>query len=147
VSPATDLASHLGGFTSAEGTFSVSWSPPKFHFAVALGSSDRESCALLRTALGVGHVYAYKRRQTHYDDEIVFAVRKLADLVHVIVPFMDEHLPPSHKRVQYLAWRADLLDYWEHRARRRRACTVEGCDVPQRAKGVCRRHYYERYGC
>jgi hypothetical protein len=38
--------------------------------------------------------------------------------VEVVVPFMDEHLPPSHKRGQYLAWRAELVDYWEHRARR-----------------------------
>jgi hypothetical protein len=60
---------------------------------------------------------------------------------------MDEHLPDSHKRTQYLVWRAQLLDYWEHRARRRRPCTVAGCEQPQRAKGVCRHHYYERYGC
>ena len=75
-----------------------------------------------------------------------FQVRKLKDLVDVVVPFMDEHLPASHKREQYLVWRAQLLDYWEHRARRRRACTVEGCEKPQRAKGVCRGHYYERFG-
>jgi hypothetical protein len=146
VRPATDLADHLGGFVAAEGTFGVSWSPPKFHFVVGLGATDRTSCASLRAVLGVGHIYAYKRRQAHFDDEVVFAVRKMKDLVEVVVPFMDEHLPPSHKREQYLARRTQLLDYWEHSARRRRPCTVEGCDAPQRAKGVCRHHYYERYG-
>jgi hypothetical protein len=76
----------------------------------------------------------------------VFAVNALPDLVEVVVPFMDEHLPPSHKREQYQLWRADLLEYWEHEAKRRRPCTVEDCDQPRRAKGVCRKHYYDFYG-
>jgi hypothetical protein len=71
----------------------------------------------------------------------------MKDLGEVVVPFMDEHLPPSHKREQYLVWRAQSLDYWEHRARRRRPCTIEGCAQPQRAKGVCRHHYFKRHGC
>jgi hypothetical protein len=146
VRPATEFADHIAGFVAAEGTFIVSGNPPSFTFAVALGSEDRESCASLSAYFGIGHVRAYSRRKAHFDDEIVFGIRKLKDLVEVVVPFMDEHLPPSHKREQYLAWRTQLLDYWEHRARRRRACTVEGCDKPQRAKGVCRRHHYERFG-
>ncbi len=72
-------------------------------------------------------------------------IGSLADLIEVVVPFMDEHLLSSHKRTQYLAWRADLLDYWEHKAKRRRPCTVDGCDEPRRARGLCRRHYYQRY--
>lgn len=125
----------------------MSGDPPSFTFAVALGAEDRESCALLRTCLGVGSVRAYARRKEHFDDEACLAVRKLRDLVEVIVPFMDAHLPPSHKRVQYLVWREQLIDYWENRARRVRPCTVEGCEKPQRAKGVCRHHYYVRFGC
>ncbi|HEX6418943.1 MAG TPA: hypothetical protein VFZ77_10620 [Acidimicrobiales bacterium] len=46
----------------------------------------------------------------------------------------------------YLAWRAELLAYWSTRARRSRPCTVEGCDRPRRARGLCRRHYYAAYG-
>jgi hypothetical protein len=147
VLPATDLANFVGGFVAAEGTFTTAGSPPSFTFAVALGAEDRQSCALLRAFFGIGHVVAYRRRRSHFDDEIRFQVRKLKDLVEVVVPFMDEHLPPSHKRDQYLVWRTKLVDYWEHAARRRRPCTVAGCDRPQRAKGVCRRHYYERFGC
>lgn len=145
--PATDVAAFIGGFVAAEGSFVKSGRPPTFTFAIALGAADRGSCALMRSQFGIGHVSAYRRRQEHFDDEICFQVRRLKHLVEVIVPFMDEHLPPSHKREQYLAWRAELLDYWENHARRRRCCTVEGCDAPQRAKGVCRRHYYERFGC
>jgi hypothetical protein len=72
-------------------------------------------------------------------------VRALPDLVEVIVPFMDEHLAPSYKRIQYEAWRPALLGYWEHRAKRVRACTVADCDRPHRAKGLCRAHYFEAY--
>lgn len=73
-------------------------------------------------------------------------MQKLSALVEVVVPFMDEHLPPAYKRQQYEAWRAQLFEYWESDTKRRRPCTVDGCEEPQRAKGVCRRHYYRQYG-
>lgn len=145
--PATDLADFVVGFVAAEAAFVVAGEPPSFTFVITLGASDRESCALLRGYLGLGQLFAYRRRKRHYDDEVRFQVRRLRDLVEVVVPFMDAHLPPSHKREQYLVWRAQLIDYWEHRARRRRPCTVDGCDKPRRAKGVCRGHYYGRFGC
>lgn len=103
-------------------------------------------CHALQAFFGVGNVYEYRRRRDHYDDEVVFSVQSLRDLVEVIVPFMDEHLRPSYKREQYDAWRAELLDYWEHRAKRRRPCTVEGCDHPNRARGLCRHHYFQAFG-
>jgi hypothetical protein len=59
---------------------------------------------------------------------------------------MDAHLPVSYKRRQYEAWRVDLLEYWTHRFRRIKPCTIDGCDTPQRAKGLCRAHYYAAYG-
>jgi hypothetical protein len=145
VSPATDLGYEVAGIVAAEGTF-VATAERRFRFAVSLGATDRVMCDLLLTYFSVGRISTSGRRRDHYDDEVTFYVQRLKDLVEVVVPFMDEHLPPSHKREQYLVWRAQLLDYWEHRARRRRPCTVAGCAQPQRAKGVCRRHYYERFG-
>lgn len=65
----------------------------------------------------------------------------LPDLVGVVVPFMDVHLPASYKRDQYLAWRAAVLDYWERDARRVRPCAVPGCDEPRKTKGLCRPHF------
>ena len=62
------------------------------------------------------------------------------------MPFVDEHLPASHEREQYLAWRDELLAYWQGRARRRRPCTVEGCDEPRRARGLCRHDYHAVHG-
>ena len=142
--PAIDLAPFIAGFVAGEGTFTHNGR--NFTFAVALGETDAGACELMHAFFGVGHVYHYPRRQPHYDDEVVFQVRKTGDLVNVIVPFMDEHLPMSYKRIQYLEWRVNVIDYWEHRMKRRRPCTVDGCDRPQKGRGVCRPHMYEFYG-
>lgn len=141
---AGELAAFLGGFVAAEGTFLAA--PRRYAFAVSLGQKDARTCDLLHVFMGVGNVYRRDRRKPHFDDEVTFRVQALADLADVVVPFMDEHLPPSYKRQQYERWRAELLEYWEHGAKRRRTCTSPGCDEPRRAKGLCRRHYYEAFG-
>lgn len=140
----TDVAAYIAGFVAGEGTFTATGR--NYTFAVVLGEVDAESCELMRSFLGVGHVYHYPRRKPHYDDFVVFQVRKTADLVNVIIPFMDEHLPSSFKREQYAVWRANVVDYWQNGMKRRRACTVEGCERAQRGRGVCRTHYYALYG-
>jgi hypothetical protein len=114
------LAPFVGGFIAGEGSFVhvTLASRSSFTFAVALGETDAAACELLHAFFGCGTIHHYRRRQAHYDDEVRFQVRKLRDLVERVVPFMDEHLPPSYKRDQYLAWRDELLDYWHHRARR-----------------------------
>lgn len=139
-------AAFLGGFVAAEGCFSGNAAGTRFIFEVGLSASDRGICILFREHLGVGHVYESKRRREHYDDECAFMVQAMPELVEVVVPFMDEHLPPSYKREQYLAWKQRLLDYWEHRAKRVRPCEVEGCEAPRRAHRLCRHHLYVFYG-
>ena len=145
VPPATDVASFVGGFVAAEGSFTISGEPSSFTFAIGLGALDRGMCQLVQELLGVGHITEFARRKAHYDDEAAIVVRALPELIDVVVPFMDEHLPPSYKRLQYEAWRTALLEYWEHHAKRVRPCTIEGCDRPRRAKGLCRSHYYDAY--
>ncbi len=120
-----ELAEFLGGLVAAEGTFVRSFirgasgiRRPTFTFAVGLGAADAGTCHLLQDFLGVGQVRRYPRRKAHFDDEVVFAVRSVPDLVDVVVPFMDAHLPLSHKRTQYLAWRPELLAYDASRRRR-----------------------------
>lgn len=142
VRPATDLARYIGGFVAAEGSFTASGSPPTFRFAVGLAAVDRVSCELLSAYFGCGRIQFSPRRKPHYDDETSFVTSSLVELIEVIVPFMDEHLPESYKRIQYLDWRGRLLDYWEHRAKRARPCSVDGCDEPRRAHGYCRHHLW-----
>ena len=143
MSPDTDdLAAFLAGFVAGEATFVASGDPPKFTFAVGLGASDTGMCEVLAKYFGAGHIHRSPRRKPHYDDEVSFAIQSMRDHLAVTIPFMDEHLPESHKRTQYLVWRAALVDYWEHRAKRRRPCTVEGCEKPRRAHGYCREHLW-----
>jgi hypothetical protein len=146
VSPATDIGAFVAGFVAAEGTFVVSGEPPKFTFAVGLGALDGATSVGIQNYLGAGSLVRSPRRRAHYDDEVTFAIQSLRDHVAVTVPFMDEHLPESHKREQYVVWRERLLDYWEHRAKRVRPCSVAGCDTPRRAHGLCRRHLYVARG-
>jgi hypothetical protein len=147
VKPDTEhVAAFVAGFVAAEGTFVESGNPPKFRFAVGLGASDRISCETLLGFFDRGSLREYERRKAHYDDEVTFAIQGLRDHISSTIPFMDAHLPPSYKREQYLVWKAKLLDYWEHRAKRVRPCTVEGCDTPRRAHGLCRHHLYEQRG-
>lgn len=136
------LAATIAGFVAAEGTFTGTIGGRRFTFAVGLGAADAGMCETLHTFFGVGNVTVSPRRKEHYDDEVTFAVRSIRDLAEVIVPFMDEHLPASYKRTQYEAWRSRLFDYWEHRAKRVRPCSVDGCDTPRRAHGLCRHHLY-----
>lgn len=145
MSPATDIASFVGGFVAGEGSFTISGDPLSFTFAVGLGALDKGMCQMTQTILGVGHIREFGRRKPHYDDEAAIAVRALLELVYVVVPFMDEHLPPSYKRQQYEVWRTALLEYWEHQAKRVRPCTIDGCEQPRRAKGLCRSHYFAAY--
>ena len=91
---------------------------------------------------GCGSVFDSPRRKAHYDDEVTFAIQSMRDHLAVTVPFMDAHLPESHKRRQYLAWKADLLEYWEHSAKRRRLCAIDGCEQLRRAHGLCRQHLW-----
>ncbi len=102
-------------------------------------------CEAMSAFFGVGTIVRSARRKAHYDDEIQYRVTAQRALLDAIVPFMDQHLPPSHKREQYLAWRADFLDYWEHEAKRVRPCTIDGCERPRRAHGLCRHHLYREH--
>lgn len=140
--PGTDAAvEFIGGFVAAEGCFTTSGAG-RFRFSVGLGATDSPMCGVIRAVLGVGYVNGSRRRAAHYDDEVQYSVQAARDLVEVVVPFMDAHLPASHKRAQYLAWRTRLLDHWEHHARRRATCMIEGCESPAKSYGLCRPHLW-----
>jgi hypothetical protein len=146
VRPDTEqIASFLAGFVAAEGCFSAASTGRRYLFEVGLGATDAGMCVALQQFLGVGRVYESPRRKSHYDDETNLMVQPLRALIDVVVPFMDAHLPQSHKRQQYLEWRERLLEYWENKAKRVRPCILEACDEPRRAHGLCRHHLYTQY--
>ncbi|MGQ0803647.1 MAG: LAGLIDADG family homing endonuclease [Actinomycetota bacterium] len=126
-----DWAAFLAGFIAGEGCFSGHSNGNRFIFEVGLGAVDRMMCRALEDFLSVGHIYDSPRRKEHHDDQSAFMVQSLKDLVCTVIPFMDEHLPRSYQRAQYLDWHKRLLDYWEHKAKRVRPCTVEGCPRPR----------------
>jgi len=142
IAPA-ETAAFIGGFVAAEGTFTSTGR--RFRFAVALAHQDHETCQRLSRWFGVGRIYHSARRSPQHADAVVYQVQSLTDLVAVIVPFMEEHLPASHKRDQFEAWSRELLSYVETRARRRGTCGVSSCSRPHRAKGLCRQHYFTRF--
>jgi hypothetical protein len=144
VRPATDIADALAGFVAAEGCFTRAGR--RFAFRVSVAAADAASVETLYEFLGVGSVHRSPRRRAHYDDVATYAVTAVGDLLRSIVPFMDEHLLPSHKREQYLRWRTGLLAYWEYDVSRPRPCSVPGCERVRRAKGLCRHHYYRHFG-
>ena len=113
---------------------------------MGLGATDSATCLNLHAYFGCGSVFSYARRKPHFDDECTFVIQAIRDHLRVTIPFMDAHLPVSYKREQYLVWRDRLLDYWEHGAKRVRPCTVDGCDAPRRAHGLCRHHLYATRG-
>jgi len=96
VQPATD-PDFLAGFIVGEGCFTGAGRPrTSFTFSVGLGAVDRGMCEALRDFFGCGYIVDAPRRKSHYDDEAAFVVHSLTQLVDVVVPFMAEHLPPSH---------------------------------------------------
>lgn len=106
----------MAGFVAGEGTF-VHTPPRRFRFAVSVSSCDAAMCLLAHDFLRVGSVTTSAPRRANHTEVVTFAVQSLVDLVEVVVPFMDEHLPPCHKRDQYLSWRKQLLRYWRTSAR------------------------------
>jgi len=99
----------VAGFVAAEGSFTSSGGGRRFAFTVALAATDGRTCDRLAEHFGVGRVYRYARREPHHDDVAIFSVQSKRELLRVVVPFMDEHLPPSNKRRQYEAWRDELV--------------------------------------
>jgi len=143
VQPATEhVAGFIGGFVAAEGCF-TGHGDRRFRFSVGLGAVDDGMCELMHDVFSVGSLVRSPRRKAHYDDEVQFTVQAARELVKVVVPFMDAHLPESYKREQYLEWRGRLLEYWEHRFRRRKQCIVDDCSAPARAHGYCRTHLWQ----
>lgn len=147
----------LAGFVAGEGCFTivVMGEPgPKqrrrFVFSVGVASRDAAVLEQLRAFLGRGSIHHRGQRRPTWQPESTFAINSLLSHERATIPFMDRYLLPSHKRVQYDAWKTALRAYATERnvrwGRGRSICSVEGCDLVVRGRGVCRHHYYRLTG-
>ena len=109
VPPATEaVAAFIGGFVAAEGTLRLHRDRrPRFRFAVGLGrDGQRDVSRTSHAFFGCGSVCRLRRGASRTTTTSApSSSRALRDHLAVTIPFMDEHLPVSYKREQYLAWR------------------------------------------
>ena len=63
----------------------------EYEFAVTQGESSLESLKSLKNYFGVGGLYVNKRYDNHKEHLYRYCVRKLDDLVNIIIPFFEKH--------------------------------------------------------
>ena len=148
----------LGGFVAGEGCFtSTAIQPPyrdgserrRFVFTVSVADRDLDVLLALQEMVGGGSLHRRPSRNG-WLPTATFSVSSNRMHLETTIPFADRYLLPSSKRMQYLAWRADLSAHLARHPTRwgrgRAQCTIEGCLDPVRARGLCRRHYYAATG-
>jgi hypothetical protein len=122
----------------------------KFIFCVQVASHDRHLLTALQMFLGRGNVRDVPPMKEGWHPTSTFEVRSVRGHRYATVPFAERFLLPCGKRDQYLRWKADLDEYLERHPARwgegPSTCSVEGCGLPVRGRGVCRRHYYQLTG-
>ena len=73
-----------------------------FHeFAVTQGEKSLDALETLRSFFGVGSVYANRRHDNHRENILRYVVRRRADLLHVIIPFFENHPLQTAKRLDF----------------------------------------------
>jgi len=122
----------------------------RFVLQVAVAERDRPVLVALREILAFGSIRAVAPRKSHHQPMAVFTINSIRAHRAATIPFCDAHLLPCAKREQYERWRA-ALDQWEaeHPSRYGKGpspCSVPGCELPVRGRGLCRRHYYRATG-
>jgi len=104
----------------------------------------------LRRALGFGSIRTAPPQREHWLPRAVYAVNSRRAHFAATIPFMDQYLLPSAKRVQYERWRDALIEHeLAHPSKfgkGPRPCSKPGCDKPVRGRGLCRSHYYRETG-
>jgi hypothetical protein len=148
----------LAGVAAGEGSFSRARQAPyadgsertRFVFAVGMATHDRSVLEALRTFLDHGSIQDQPARRAHWAPLSTFQINSRLGHHRATIPFADTFLLASHKRDQYLEWRAAFLaNEAAHPSRYgkgRSPCSVEGCSLPVRGRGMCRRHYYRATG-
>ena len=149
----------LAGFVAGEGYFTVTRQLPphrngdprlRFVFGIQVAERDRPLLEQLRAAIGCGSVTDRQPRREAWQPTSALTVSSRLSHRTKVIPFMDRHLLPGHKRHQFELWVA-AMDAYEliHPSRWGRgpsACKVDGCDRPVRGRGLCRSHYHLETG-
>lgn len=148
----------LGGLVAGEGSFYTARRRPfadgtprlRFVFAVAMASRDRPLLVRLQRFLGTGTLSELPPRHDRWLGSTELRIVSIKGHYAATMPFADKFLIAGQKRDQYLAWKDDLITYERAVAslqrKGRSTCSRDGCELPVRGRGVCRRHYYELTG-
>ncbi len=150
----------LAGLVAGEGSFFVAAAHPptrkdgsarlRFWFSITMASRDRRVLEQLHDLLGVGSIEDRPSRNGRWQPTAKLSVSSRLAHRTVTIPFFDEFLLPCGKRRQFDAWRDEFEAY--ERAYPTRigfgpsSCSIDGCELPVRGRGLCRRHYYRATG-
>ena len=89
-------------------------------------------------------------RNPRHLDQVLLTVNSRRAHFAATIPFMEQYLLPSAKRVQYERWRDALVEHERaHPSKFGKGpspCSEPGCDKPVRGRGLCRSHYYRATG-
>jgi hypothetical protein len=122
----------------------------KFTFCVQVACRDRHLLEAMQMFLGQGSLRDLLAKQEGWQPTSIFEIRSIRGHRRATIPFAERFLLPCAKRDQYRRWKADLDAYLERHPARwgegPSTCSVEGCELPVRGRGVCRRHYYQLTG-
>lgn len=149
----------LAGFVAGEGYFSVTRKKPphrngdprlRFVFGVQVARRDLQLLEQLMDTLGCGSIAHRAPARPGRQPTSTLSVSSFLSHRSRVIPFMQRHLPPSHKRHQFELW-VQAMDAYElaHPSRWGKGpstCRVAGCEKPVRGRGLCRSHYHRETG-
>jgi hypothetical protein len=150
----------LAGFVAGEGSFFIGTAHPptrkdgsqrlRYWFAVTMAARDGALLTALQEVLGVGSIEASRSRNGRWLPTQRYSISSRRAHRNVTIPFFDEYLLQSAKRLQFDVWR-ERFDAYEREHPTRigygpSSCSVEGCARPVRGRGLCRSHYYRATG-
>lgn len=147
----------LGGLVAGEGCFTETARRPgtatrRFVFAMTLASHDRPLLEALRCFIGAGSIQDFAPRRPGWLPQSCFTINSHRAHRRHTIQFAEAFLPAeSAKRSQFEEWRARLAAYDEQLGRSQPGdgpspCSVAGCGLPIRGRGLCRAHYYQATG-
>jgi len=114
-----DFGNFICGFVAGEGTFvhrDGEGNKRRFQFSITLVEEDREILEQIQDYFGVGNLYTVDRGVEEWDQQVMYTVQSIGDLIGVIIPFFDEFsLRSTKKERQFEEFRSELEDYLDRK--------------------------------